>query len=288
MKFNLQISLLWSWLFGSAHGFLPLKSMTVHSLQIEYVLRIFEDTFLQKGHVISAESARQSHSTSAFRSLCSSSTTKRRKSSTRSGVWGWQSWALYGFVTSDPVRLWSHMFTKVCYTSERFGMALFQTWRTGVRSMSWLSLSTNPQCFWHSLSVNQYDVTFLQPPFLCTADATQNSRMSSAWATLSRCFSVSSRNLFSSEYSMIRLMLIRIRLLDAICIFLYWHAFQLAGLHHCCALAIHFQYLSFHLGACTVYTNDILAAAQNVRFRSIPRDHMRSIPHDPYPWSILL
>ena len=31
-----------------------------------------------------------------------------------------------------------------------------------------------------------------------------------------------------------------------------------------------------------------LAAAQNVRFRSIPRYHMRSIPHDPYPWSIPL
>ena len=31
-----------------------------------------------------------------------------------------------------------------------------------------------------------------------------------------------------------------------------------------------------------------MAAAQNVRFRYIPRDHMRSIPHDPYPWSIPL
>ena len=26
-----------------------------------------------------------------------------------------------------------------------------------------------------------------------------------------------------------------------------------------------------------------MAAAQNVRLQSIARDHMRSIPHDPYP-----
>ena len=109
MKFNLHISLLWSWLFGPAHGFLPLKSMPVHSLHIEYVLKIFEDTFLQKGHVISAESARQSHSTSAFRSLCSSSTTKRRKNSTRSGDVR-QSRALSVQILWDYGHIWSPRF----------------------------------------------------------------------------------------------------------------------------------------------------------------------------------
>ena len=51
-------------------------------------------------------------------------------------------------------------------------------------------------------------------------------------------------------------------------------------------LEVHLSYTTCSI--CEMNQGLYMAAAQNVRFRSIPRDHMRSIPHDPYPWSIPL
>ena len=43
-----------------------------------------------------------------------------------------------------------------------------------------------------------------------------------------------------------------------------------------------------YINVYAIYASTYMAADQNLKARSIPRTHGRSIPHDPYPWSIPL